>query len=228
MIVFHEVSIGTGGILPCVRCVGARRTLPVARPSSEVVADLRAIAEIGASDVDANVAFGGFEPFAHPELPLLIQSAQSTGFGRIRLVTDAGALAAGSNAAGALHAGVRHIEVVLLGGDAASHDALAGRAGLFDAVVSGLRAFAHAADKMGEPVALTGVIPVCKHNAEALPDIVGALGKVGALSARIVPEPGYAIPLDAIRVARQLGVVNRVWVHGAGDLAPWQWAEVAQ
>ena len=116
MIAFAEVSIGEAPATPCVRC--APHASAAMRPATLVLADVTAVCASWSDGPGPNVSLVGAEPFAHPELPLLVQGAVEAGCERIRLRTDAGALSAGNNAVGVLGAGVRHLEVVLLGGDA--------------------------------------------------------------------------------------------------------------
>ena len=156
----------------------------------------------------------GPEPFAHPELPLIVSAAANAGVERIGLRTDAGALSIPGNAEGVLGAGVRHLQVVLLGG-AATHDDLTGRTGLFDAAMRGVGAFRSAAQAAGACVAVTALIPACAHNVADLPAAVAALAAAGAVTVMIAPTAaarqarGFA---DWIAAAVDTGMVNGVWV----------------
>jgi len=138
---------------------------------------------------------------------------------RIRLRTDAGALAIPGNAAGVIHAGVRQIEVVLLGGDAATHDALAGRVGLFDAALEGLGEWASAALTQSAQIAVCALIPVCAHNLTQLPAAVSACASAGAVSVALRVPAALADSSAArewIGAALDTGTVNGVWVSVQG------------
>lgn len=178
MIAFGEVTIGTGGVARCVRCGPA---VPVARGLESVRADVEALATDWSTGPGPNVVFTGFEPFAHPHLPALVEAAVSAGCQRVRLRTDAGALATPGNAEGALAAGVRQLEVVVLG-DRATHDGATARQGLFDAALAGIAAFLEAAERVGEPVAVTGLVPVCPHTLAAAPAAAAVLAAAGAVA----------------------------------------------
>jgi len=194
------------------------------RPAASVLQDVTRVCDSWSDGPGPNVALVGAEPFAHPELPLLVQGAARAGCERIRLRTDAGALPSGGNAAGVVAAGVRHLEVVLLGGVAPVHDALVGRAGAFDAALAGVAAFVSAAGAAGSAVAVTGRVPVCRHNRDEVAGAVAALAAAGAIGVELAPAAGTALDEDRLRSARETAVVNGVWLHvaGARDLAPWR------
>ncbi len=223
MIAFAEVSIGEAPATPCVRC--APHTSAAMRPATLVLADIAAACASWGDGPGPNVSLVGAEPFAHPELPLLVQGALEAGCERIRLRTDAGALPAGNNAAGVLGAGVRHIEVALLGGDANTHDALVGRQGAFVAAAAGASAFRSAAAAQGAHVVVTGRIPVCRHNREDLVATVQAMVALGALAIEIAPVDGAALDDERLAAASQAAVANGVWLDGAVGRqlgAPWR------
>ncbi|HZL05271.1 MAG TPA: hypothetical protein VFE45_07600, partial [Coriobacteriia bacterium] len=102
MIQFEEIAIGTGGGPSCRRCAPAVPA-QVLREADDIAADIAAVARTWDSPLGPNVTFTGAEPFAHDALPKLIAQARRAGFERIGLVTDAGALAFGDNAIGAIH-----------------------------------------------------------------------------------------------------------------------------
>ena len=220
VIEFAEISVGSGGIARCVAC-GAPEPR-VLRASAQIVAEIDARTLGWNTGPGPNFAFVGTEPFAHPELPALVAAAVAAGAQRIRLRTDAGALAIPGNAAGVIHAGVRQVEVVLLGGDASIHDALAGRAGLFDAALEGLRAFSSAALAVDAHVAVCAFIPVCAHNLTQLPAAVSACASAGAVSA-VLSMPaalsGSSAAREWIGAALDTGTVNGVWVSVQGVAA---------
>jgi MoaA/NifB/PqqE/SkfB family radical SAM enzyme len=213
---FVEIALGTGAACSCSRCAA-----PPAREffSAEVVGSR--IASVVAEWADGpgpNVMLSGPESFAHPELPGIVASAAAAGCERIGLRTDAGALSIPGNAEGVLGAGVRHLQVVMLGGQG-SHDRLADRPGLFDAASQGVRTFIAAALHGGEHVAVTGMVPVCAHNVPELPAAVAALASVGAVAVEIAVQPAAAQVRgfsDWLASAIDTGTVNGVWVTVAG------------
>jgi len=182
---------------------------PVApRAVGEVSADLRAAALTWPKESAPNVALGGFEPFMHPDLPEIIAAAVGLGFERIRLTTDAGALARPGNAEGAIAAGVRQIEVVLLAGTPEDHDRLSGRRGLFAAAAQGSTSFSAAAESTGEPVVVTGVIRLCAHNQHGLPETVVALARMGAVAVVIDARGAHNVSSDLVGAALDTATMN--------------------
>jgi MoaA/NifB/PqqE/SkfB family radical SAM enzyme len=220
MINFVEIALGSGVACSCARC-----HTPPAREffSAEVVGSR--IASVVAEWADGpgpNVLLVGPEPFAHPELPGIVASAAASGCERIGMRTDAGALSIPGNAEGVLGAGVRHLQVVVLGGQDA-HDRLADRPGLFDAASQGVRAFIAAARHGGVRVAVTGIVPVCAHNVPELPAAVAALASAGAVAVEIAVQPAAAQVRgfsDWLASAIDTGTVNGLWVTVTGLEAP--------
>jgi len=195
------------------------------RPATRVLADVAEACGAWSDGPGPNVSFVGAEPFAHPELPLLVQGAVEAGCERIRLRTDAGALSAGNNAAGVFSAGVRHLEVVLLGGEANSHDGLVGREGAFAAAKAGVSAFGAVAAAQGLHVAVTGRIPICRHNRDHLLATVQALVALGAIAIQLAPVDGVTLDADRLAAASQSAVTNGVWLDGAAGQPlgePWR------
>ncbi len=224
MIDFHPISIGDGAPCGCVRC----GLVPEASyaPIAEVEARLTAVrtapgapADPGSTVTAGGVALVGPEPFAHPELPALVAACRRAGFSRIALETDGSALAAHGNAAGVLHAGVRHLWVRVLGAENATHDALVGRPGRGAASRLGVTAYLEAASATGVTVAVTAVVPVCVHTLGDLPAIVAACAQRGFHAVRL--EAAGLLPSQAatvIAAACDTGMVNRVWVSTDGAL----------
>ncbi|HSK47666.1 MAG TPA: hypothetical protein VLA05_06660 [Coriobacteriia bacterium] len=229
MITFVEVAIGSDGELGCRRC-GASSTQPHVRRASDVGAELASIATGWRYGPGPNVSFIGIEPFVHPELPQLIAAATSAGFSRVRLRTDGGALAKADNAAGAFSAGVRHLEIVLLG-SAKTHDERSGRSGLFDDAAAGATAFSRAAESSA--VSITARIPVCRHSVFDVAGAVVAAAALGA-SAATIDASGLKWSTDRealLDAALETATVNRVaacvinWDGGwtaPYDRTPWQ------
>lgn len=213
MIEFAEVDIGTGVPSPCVRCTGGG---PEARPhpASSIADEIARVAADWLRGPGPNVSFTGFEPFSHPELPAIVGAAAENGFERIRLSTDAGALAHGGNAAGVIGAGVRQLEVIVLGDDGV-HDELCGCPGLLGAARAGVAAFMAAAAAQGVLVTVSGRVPVCAHNARHLPDAVAALAEMGAVFVSVVPLVDEIDP-DVVAIAEQTAVTAGAWLHVPG------------
>lgn len=230
MISYCKVSIGSGAAAGCSRCAKLDSGSP--RELSEIVADMGS-ARAAAEPADTGVAFVDFEPFAHPSLPQLIGQARSMGFDRIRISTDGRSLDQGGNAFGAFSAGVTHVELLMLAGDAVTHDCLSGRPGLFESATSGARAFVAAA---GRKAILSGIVPLCSHTIEHSASAVATLAQLGAIAveldaARLKPSAAHAALLAA---TLETATLNRVaaWVSGwDGDsdpiysVPPWSIAE---
>lgn len=207
MLEFSQVSIGTEGGCGCTRCVAP---VPPEFTPAEVVAE--------SIPAETDVMFTGPDALLHPHLPILIAGARAAGSARIGISTDAAGFAFGENAAGALHAGVRHVEVTLLG-DAERHDRLTGREGGFAATRAGLAAFRDAADAAGASVMVRVRIPVCRHD---VTHVVGAVTAAAALGADIVLLDATRTDADLAHYARwitaalETGTVNGVWVVAEG------------
>jgi hypothetical protein len=212
---FATISLGSGGLPSCVRC-GPPGSIDQ-RAGSAVIAEALEIIESWdrvASGPGPNLSFGGAEPFSHAELPRIIIAAAEAGASRLRLTTSAEALSVPDNAAGVVHAGVRHLEIVLLA-DGAAHDDLTGRPGAFAALARGARGFSEAARAQAATVALTGRVPVCPHNMESVPAAVAALAELGAREVVLEVGDEAAASVDAGRwlaSACETGVVNGTWV----------------
>ena len=216
MIAFASVSLGSGGLPACTRCRTEAESC--FRESAEVAEGIRRAAEHWHHGPGPNIALTGAEAFAHPELPLIVAAARESGVRRLKLTTGGGALEVGENAPGSIQAGVRQVELVLLGGDASVHDALWGREGSLAAAVGGARRFTEAAKTGGVAVALTGRVPVCRHNAASAPSAVAALAAMGAVAVVVEPASGGGFSPDRAWLAAvaDTGMVNRAWVAFAG------------
>lgn len=225
---FARVLLGASGVLRCRRCDSATASDP--RDPESILATLRSVSDSWDGGPGPNVLFDGMEPFAHPALPMMVDAARRLGFERIRLRTDAGALASGGNAQGSVQAGVRQIEVVIMGAGA-EHDALSGREGLFQAAVQGVEAFREAVGAAGGHGVVSAVVPVCRHNAAGLPQTVASCARLGAVSVCIEPVVGFMLDPALAHETVTAGAVNRMFVHGEGitpdRFAPWCLCEVA-
>jgi MoaA/NifB/PqqE/SkfB family radical SAM enzyme len=219
---FAEVSLGSGGLPACTRC-STRGTFEP-RQGAEVTAEALAVIEswdCSAYGPGPNLSFVDAEPFLHRELPAIVFAAAEAGASRIRLCTGGEALSVSENAGGVLHAGVRHIEIVLLGGRL-EHDRLAGRPGAFEALEHGTRVLGEAAGVRGTHIALTGRVPVCRHNLEDTPSAVAALAGLGASAVvlEVSDEAGMSVDASSwLSSACDTGVVNGTWVSVASARA---------
>lgn len=228
MIEYAEIIIGEGAGAACSRCRGAASA---ARPHelSRVAAAIEAVSWSSSDGPGPNLMLCGFEPFDHPHLPQLIAHAVESGFRRVALRTDAGALTVAANAAGVVSAGVRHIEVVLLG-DEARHDALVGRPGSFAAAVAGCRAFLDAGRAQGEHVVVSALVPACRHNTSALTAAVAGAASAGSIAVRIDASALSASDANQVLAALETAAMSMMagWVGGAPfdvprpfDRQPW-------
>ena len=217
MLRFAAVEVGAGEALGCVRC--SPRGAPAYYPLDDIIDRIAAASGAWERLPGPNVVLCGPEPFAHPELPALVAGCAERGVERICIETDGGALAVGGNAEGALLGGVRHLRVRMLGAGQRATDELSGRPGLSQKAKAGVRAFLDTADARGMTVAVTGVIPVCRHNLDVLPESVGALAEWGVHAARLVssgPLPESAAA--HLAAACDTGMLNRIWVETDGTL----------
>ena len=80
------------------------------------------------------------EPLEHPDLPDFVGRARELGYRRIEAWTSARALADPDRREALLVAGLTHIDVPILGGDAETHDRVAGVEGSFAETLEGLAA----------------------------------------------------------------------------------------
>lgn len=219
---FVEVTIGAGGLPSCVRCGPVGRFAP--RPDAEVIADALGVIEVwdrALCGPGPNLAFVGGEPFLHPGLPGVVFASAEAGASRLRLRTSGEALSTPENATGVVHAGVRNVEIVLLG-DAAAHDELSARPEGFAASSAGTDALADSARAQGVVVALTGLVPVCRHNLAFAPAAVSALSRMGASEVVLDVSSDALAAVGAgawIASACDTGIVNGTWVSVRAPVA---------
>lgn len=206
-----RIDIGSGGLPQCARC-GASGVATY-RSSIEVIGDIAAVA----AGPGTLLMLGGAEAFGHSALPEIIGAAASAGYRRIGLQTAGGLLAVGGNAAGVLHAGVRHFEIVYVPSDSLPSGPDHG------APLQGVRELVAAASAARTRIAVSAVIPACRHCIEALPAAVADLAAAGVGSVSIVAERGSCTgprALAAVIAACDTGIVNAVWVEVRGIELP--------
>lgn len=212
MLEFAHIALGTGDGLACTRCTPAQEAGYV--PAAELESRVRKVAEGWIGGPGPNVTLGGPEPFAHPELPAIVAAAVAAGIERVCLETDGGALSVPANAVGVLRAGVRHLNVRLLAGDAVLADELSGLRGRTGDGLAGIDAFLEAADADGVRVAVTALVPVCQHNIASLPATVAVLARHGLHAVRLVPGGSLPPGADSVLAAAcDTGMVNQLWVE---------------
>jgi hypothetical protein len=219
VIEFAQVSVGTGGGLRCSRCGLERAPETSYRPAADITAEVREVVAAWSRGAGPNVALGGPEPFGHPELPGVVSAALEAGVARLRLDTDAGELRDPGVAAGAIGAGVRHVRIALLGGTPGVHDALADAPGALEATLAGAATYVSVALSEGVTVALSALVPVCRHNIRDVPAAVGRAMEAGASHVTLRVDDGgidLAAALPWLTAAADTGVVNRVWVELEG------------
>jgi len=198
---FESVEVGSGGLDACSSC-GRSDRKPSYHPLAEIV-DSISSAVSRAQSPGPNILLGGTDAFGHPDLPAIVAAAAHNGAVRIAVETDGGALAAGGNAAGAMHAGVRHVFVGF--GDPPR-------------ALAGVAAWTAAAQAMGVDAVATCVIELCRHNVTGLAQTIADLAEAGA--AGVVLDVGTmdASPsvVGALTAACDTGMVNGVWVEVIG------------
>ena len=217
MIRYVEISVGKDGASGCRRCSPAHPS-PRYRPAKEILDDVKAVVDAWHGAPGPNVSFGGAEPFSHPELPRLVSDSIAAGVSRLGITTDGLALCNTENAAGCIDAGVRHADIALLGGSPATHDALSGNPGSFDAARHGARCLLDAATASGEKVVVCGRTRVCRHNADDMAGIVLAFVETGVstISLEIDPKVTLSHKRALLEAAIETGIVYGVWVSVVG------------
>jgi hypothetical protein len=129
-----------------------------------------------------------------------------------------------------LDAGVRQVEVVLLGGEEA-HDRLTGRPGLHAAALAGMRTFRDIAQAAGLRVFVAGRVTLCRHNAAAAAFAVADLASVGALAVHIDVGTLRASDEEGMRAALETAAANGLAAFVTGndfrpprpqETAPWR------
>lgn len=213
MITFVKIPIGTGGGVRCRRCAPE----PCAEEffdTDTLLAQVRRVVAGWETGPGPNIAYVGAEPYRHRRLPTLVQGAIGEGVERMCLSTDATALGHDDNASGSVSAGVRHIEVPLLGGSAGTHDVLCATPGAFDQAMAGMKALRQAGIAASVPVLICGRVRVCSHNVKDLPAAVLAFAEVGASSVTLQFDGD--LPIAVVRpwvsAAIETGIINSVWV----------------
>lgn len=209
----QHVSLGNGVAVACRRCGRPTETSYLA--AAAVKDDLDRAHAAGPAPT---LLLCGPEPFDHPDLHGIVTHAVRSGFPRVGLRTSGVALAQGGTASEYISAGVRFVEVEMLGGSNGSHDELSGLAGSFDAALAGIAKVRAAAEAEGVRFALRGRVPICRHTLQESPGIVAVLAKAGMSSVELACPPNMvsAAASEWLCAACDTGTVNGVWVAISG------------
>lgn len=159
--------------------------------------------------------FGGFEPFAHPDLVGAVIQARASNARRIGLQTDGGALSVVQNARGCVDAGVRIFEISWLGASESSHDALTKKQGLFSALHKGIAALHQVEHDLGVNLAIIAVLNMCSHNQREL--LAMALDAIECgITALRIEDPHATLASQDITALYDLATTQGVAVFGDG------------
>jgi len=200
-----------------LHCAHCRRVDAEAGPAGELSTD-EALALVDSAAAMGSPVFvlSGGEPLLRDDWPAVARHAREKCL-KAALATN-GTLIDGPVAGRIAEAGFHRVAVSLDGADAATHDALRGRAGAFDAAVRGVRALreAGAAVQINSTLTRRSV-----DRLDALYDLTRRLGAEALHLFVLVPvgcglELARADRLDATRVERALEWVCRR--QAAGDL----------
>jgi hypothetical protein len=213
MLAFRDIPLGRGEEAACLRCAGSRP-----QSSEETIEAAARIDSALHAAPGAGLFFSDVGSLDHPDLPRLAAHAARAGASRIAVRTSGYSLADPGAAASLLESGVRIVEVVFLGSNEQTHDALTGVRGAFEAAAAGVGNLRSAADALGVKVAVRGRVPVCRHNVQDLPATVMYLAESGVSSIVLACDPALDVrrSIDWIAAACDTGTVNRVWVAVSG------------
>jgi MoaA/NifB/PqqE/SkfB family radical SAM enzyme len=214
---FVDIPVGSTDRPGCRRCRDGS-TQRLFEPA-QVLSAVSAAVDSWPGGSGPNLAFGGADPLAHPQLAEFVAAAASAGAQRIRLDTSAAQLADPDLARALLRVGARHLQIALLGATPQTHaDLLGGSEGL-DATLAGAACFAKVAEELGLHVHVSARVLVCRHNLHELPGIVPVAVRAGASLVRLVLADA-SLALDAaapwIEAACDTGMVNATWVLAEG------------
>lgn len=216
---FVRIAVGEGDPLGCASCTSrGTHSYHAAAVVEQAIAS--AVDAWPGATPGPNLLLTGPEPFAHPELPRLVGMCVEAGAQRVGIETDGAALSMPNNVSGVLSAGVRHLHIRLLDADEERGDRIGGSPGRTKHALLGVEAFLATAASAGVTVAVTAVVPVCRHNLGALPDTVLQAARLGIHAVRLVP--GGELPASSAAVlaaACDTGMVNAMWVE-ADPLLP--------
>jgi len=222
LIPFSTIALGEGGLPRCDRCPSTGSGVAF-RESTEIRSQIDGAVRAWTTVPGPNLVLGGAEAFAHPELPALVGYAARASVGRIALETGGGPLTVGENAAGALHVGVRHVRVHYVPRAEGASDTAPFTASACELALAGIRAFLSAAEAKNARVAVSAIVPVCRHTAALLPAAVAELAAAGVGAVRLVGSEGGSFGpalIAHVTAACDTGTVNGVWVGVSGIHLP--------
>lgn len=217
MLKFATIVIGESGSSRCTRC--HRVETEALRDVANVLEQIRAATSSWPGGPGPNLSFSGAEPFHHPALFELLEASTAAGASRVRLESDAHALATVQAAERALQSGVRHLTVPLLGSTAELHDALTGRRGSFDMTILGAKNFIEAARNDETRTHVSVRVPVCRHNLHDTAGIVTLAAKTGANAVLLtIDDPDLDLRQASpwLEAACDTGIVYALWVEVEG------------
>ncbi|MDR3686944.1 MAG: radical SAM protein [Coriobacteriia bacterium] len=217
MLRFANIVLGESGAPRCVRC--HRAEAETLRDASSILLAIGEAASTWPGGPGPNLSLTGAEPFHHPALFELLDASVTAGASRIRLESDAHALATAETVERTLGSGVRHLTIPLLGSTAELHDSLTGRRGSFERTVAGVKDFLEAALKNTMRVHVTVRVPVCRHNLHDTPEIVTLAAKTGANAVLLSIDDADLDPRQAapwLGAACDSGIVYATWVAVEG------------
>jgi hypothetical protein len=216
VIAYANITLGRGGLPMCRRCAVQSRASVRARV--DVLGDLEAVASTWRDGPGPNVCLTGTEAFRYAELPEVLEAAEELGIARVGLETAGVGLA--ENAGAALAAGVRRLDYVAVAADERSERVLTGEGRATSEGLAALAAFCGVARSRRIPALVTARVPVCRHNLDAVPDIVAAVSAAGATSIALVLDDdvrtvqGWA---ERCTAAMDVGIVTGVWTYAQLD-----------
>lgn len=217
MLRFTEIALGHVDAPSCRRC-GSDGGVSY-RDADAICADIAHATLNEEPGPGPNIALGGVEPLGHVALHEILACAVRAGARRLRLDTDASALANPGVASDLVRAGVSHLQFELLGSTASRHDALTRSESPFDDTLRGIACFVESAAALGVRAFVSARVPTCRHNLEDLPAIVTTATQAGARHVRLVIEDGGLDPWVAapwLEAACDTGIVYATWVEVEG------------
>lgn len=179
----------------CTFCSTRRKMSPVTPAPGEDVSRLRMALE-GAHSAGYDVLrLSGLDPLTHPDIVPIVEHATEVGYRHVHVYSPSWALADDDlrlRLVAALPTAYT-FHVPLYGHDAASHDAVTGRAGSFDLVVAALDGLA---SEVG-PEHLTLLTVVTRQNLATMPQLQQLLQRWEAPVQVFLPFPSTRAPDDA-------------------------------
>jgi hypothetical protein len=211
MLQFKRIFIGSRCQNSCPFCAAAGREAEPARAQVEA-----ALREASAE----NVVFHGGEPLLRTDLPELARLAVRRGARRLKVRTNARALAGTDLLAVLLEAGVYFFEVKVCGPAPEVHDAVCGSRG-FEETFAGLSAIREVSELRGAELRpyLECVVPVVKENLDLLePTLHGLLTfQPDRLHFELSdPDLGLLKAAPYLKAALETALFNKVWATTLG------------